>query len=139
MITAVDTSVLIDVFAEDRRYVDASLAALRTCQDDGRLVVCEVVLAEIARYFDSVEDLRVTLASLEIRSEAFGDEVCFAAGETFQRYRKRGGGRERILADFLVGSHAQLRCTRLLTRDRGFYRDYFPDLVVMDPSASSSK
>jgi predicted nucleic acid-binding protein len=133
MITAVDTNVLIDVLANDPRYAERSLAALRRCQQDGRLVICEIVLAEIARYFPSVADLRSVLSRLDISAEAFGDEVCFRAGAAFQRYRRLGGSRNRILADFLIAAHAQLKCARLLTRDRGFYRDYFPDLAVVDP------
>ncbi len=134
MITAVDTSVLIDVLADDKRYAEASLAALRTCQDEGQLVICEIVLAEIARYFGTVKELRDTLDQLDLRGESFGDEVCHRAGQAFQRYRKRGGTRERILDDFLVGAHAQVKCSQLLTRDRGFYRDYFPELIVLDPT-----
>ncbi len=43
-------------------------------------------------------------------------------------------GRDRIAADFLIGAHAILQCDRLVTRDRGFYRDYFSGLKVLDPS-----
>ncbi len=133
MITAVDTNVLIDVLANDPRYAERSLAALRRCQQDGRLVICEIVLAEIARYFPSVADLRSVLSRLDISAEAFGDEVCFRAGAAFQRYRRLGGSRNRFLADFLIAAHAQLKGARRVTRDRGFYRDYFPDLAVVDP------
>jgi len=133
MITAADTNVLIDVLANDPRYAERSLAALRRCQQEGRLVICEIVLAEVARYFASVADLRSVLSRLDISVEAFGDEVCFRAGAAFQRYRRFGGSRSRILADFLIAAHAEVKCARLLTRDRGFYRDYFPGLAVVDP------
>ena len=106
---------------------------------DGRLVVCEIVLAEIARFFVSVDELRGIMSSLAIGSEPLGDVVCHMAGEVFQRYRKRGGTRDRMLADFLIGAHAQVKCARLLTRDRGFYRDYFPELVILDPSVNIKK
>jgi hypothetical protein len=38
-------------------------------------------------------------------------------------------------SSFLIGAHAQLQAQRLLTRDAGFYRDYFDGLEVLDPFA----
>jgi len=43
------------------------------------------------------------------------------------------GGPRHILADFLVGTHALLRASALLTWDRGVYSTYFPDLKVLGP------
>jgi predicted nucleic acid-binding protein len=56
------------------------------------------------------------------------------AGQIFRQYRQRGGKRDRVLADFLIAAHAKTRCSRLLTRDRGFYRSYFPKLTLIEPS-----
>lgn len=50
-------------------------------------------------------------------------------------YRKSGGSRERVIADFMIGAHALANADRLLTRDRGFYRKYFKQLRVLDPSS----
>jgi len=39
-----------------------------------------------------------------------------------------------VVADFLIGAHALEQAERLLTRDRGFHRQAFSDLVIVDPS-----
>jgi hypothetical protein len=41
-----------------------------------------------------------------------------------------------ILRDSLVGAHAQNQATRLLSRDRGFYRALFPSPSLYDPAAA---
>jgi len=56
----------------------------------------------------------------------------YSAGLAHAAYRKAGGKRERVLADFLIGAHALHEANRLLTRDRGFYRKYFSGLKVLE-------
>lgn len=134
MITAVDTNVLLDIFCDDPRHASASLRAAREASSEGSLVICEVVFAELSQPFSGLEKLRATLRALDVRVEPVGEEACFLAGRSFRQYRERGGKRDRMLADFLVGAHAVTRCARLLTRDRGYYRGYFPGLSVIGPA-----
>ena len=51
MITAVDTSVLLDVFLPDESYGPASREWLRSAYDEGAIIVCDVVYAELVAAF----------------------------------------------------------------------------------------
>ena len=51
-----------------------------------------------------------------------------------RRYRSRGGRRQRTVPDFIVGAHALLQCSALITRDDGFFRDYFKGLKLIVPA-----
>ncbi|MFN7740431.1 MAG: hypothetical protein ACK5RA_09260 [Cyanobacteriota bacterium] len=50
------------------------------------------------------------------------------------RWQARGGSRQTVLADFLIGAHALLERVPLLSRDRRRYRQAFPGLELIAPS-----
>jgi len=134
VITAVDTSVLLDVFGADPKFGPPSAAALRTCLSEGRIVACEVVWAETGASFPTTAGADAALRGLRVDFSALDAPTALAAGKTWRAYRKAGGTRERVIADFLIGAHAFARADRLLTRDRGFYRRYFKELQIVDPA-----
>ena len=138
MITAVDTNVLLDVFGADPEFGQRSAEALRACLREGRLVACEVVWAETASFFSSPAAARGPMERLEVGFSPLGVEAALAASGAWRKHRAKGGRRERVVADFLIGAHAQLHAERLLTRDRGFYRACFSGLKVLDPAATAS-
>jgi Predicted nucleic acid-binding protein, contains PIN domain len=137
MITAVDTNVLLDVFGADPEFGQRSAAALRACLREGRLVACEVVWAETASFFPSPAAARGPMERLEVGFSPLDLEAALAASGAWRKHRAKGGRRERVAADFLIGAHAQLHADRLLTRDRGFYRACFSRLKILDPSAAA--
>jgi predicted nucleic acid-binding protein len=134
MITAVDTNVLIDIFKTDPAFGSQSAALLRRCMTEGRLVACEVVWSELTAMFPSKDALDKNMRLLRVEFLPLTREASHIAGMHWKQYLKRGGKRTRLLTDFLVASHAQVQCDQLLTRDQGFYRDYFDELVVVDPT-----
>ncbi|MDQ2883171.1 MAG: type II toxin-antitoxin system VapC family toxin [Actinomycetota bacterium] len=134
MITAVDTSVLLDVFTADPAFGPASRDTLGTCLAVGTVLVCSVVWAETSAFFPESDSAGAAMTTLGAAFNPLERRSADLAGEAWRSYRKRGGSRQRVIADFLIGAHASLQADRLLTRDRGFYRSYFPDLTVIEPT-----
>lgn len=135
MITAVDTSVLIDVFGADPRFGAASGNALRRCLNDGSVVASEVVWGETRAAFGGDDEFLRAMHAVGVAFSATSQQAATQAGWVWKNYRASGGLRQRVIADFLIGSHAGAQCDRLLTRDRGYYRKYFAGLTLVNPTA----
>ncbi|MEO8182376.1 MAG: type II toxin-antitoxin system VapC family toxin [Deltaproteobacteria bacterium] len=134
MRTAVDSSVLLDVIVDDQTFAAASEAALRAAMALGVLVIGECVLAEIRPAFrkDEVESF---LDDWAIDFTPSSRQSAILAGEMFEAHlsRRARGKALRVLPDFLIGAHASTHADRLLARDRGYYRDYFKQLLLVEP------
>ena len=137
---AVDTNVLIDLLGEDAR-ADAAESCVRDALMLGSVVICDVVVSEItaglghgADIMDVVEEMGMSFLPVERRA-------AIRAGEMQRRYNERRrssspvGNSPRTVPDFIVGAHALLQCSALISRDSGFFRDYFKGLKVIVPTA----
>ena len=113
--TVVDSSVLLDVFTADPHWCDWSQMPLTEAARRAAIVLNAVVLAEIAPRFSRIEELRMALPSMAIVEE-IPPAAAFLAGHAHADYR-RGGRREAMLPDFLIGAHAAVTGRPLLTRD----------------------
>ena len=133
---ALDSSVLIDVLIADPDYADASETAIADALAASDVVVCDAVVAEVQAMLDTSVNLMDTLETLGIRYQPGTEQAAMRAGHMNKRFRARGGRRERVVADFLIGAHAMLQCTAQITRDAAFFHDYFKGLKIIDPSAS---
>jgi predicted nucleic acid-binding protein len=134
LITGIDTNILIDILEPDPEYGPASKVALQRCLHQGSVIACEVVWAEVATaYIHNKEEAVDGLRHIGIQYSAMTLEAALGAASCWAKYRKKNKIRDRIVADFLIGGHALFLCDRLLTRDRGFYRNYFKSLEVESP------
>ncbi len=131
MITAIDTNILLDIFLPNERFAAESAKLLKLAYNKGALIICDIVYAELVPQFQDRQRLDNTLDTINVSLSSTNADIAFLAGEKWSLYRKSGGTRERIITDFLIGAHALMKAERFLTRDRGFYKSYFPELQIL--------
>lgn len=124
--------------------------------------MCPVVYAELAAGFANPKEIIKFLHDLQISIETFSNEALLEAAVAWRRYTASRGKqvqcpqcgskaiihcptcraslawRQHIITDFLVGGHASQQADRLLTRDTGYYRTYFPALRLVSPAQITS-
>lgn len=121
------------MIVDDPTFANRSETALRAAVAAGVLIVGECVLAELRPAFKG-RQIDEFLDDWGIEYVPSSRESALRAGEIFQRYlTRRPRGTPRVLPDFLIGAHAVVHADRLLARDRGYYRDYFKGLALVEP------
>lgn len=134
--TLVDSNILLDIANADPVWHHWSAAALRDCRRSGELIVNAVIYSEVSSAFDRIEDADRVVPERFYRREDVPWAAAFVAGQVYRQYRRRGGVRIAPLPDFFIGAHAAICGYRLLSRDRDYFKTYFPALHIISPAGS---
>ncbi len=132
MIVAIDSSVLISIFNDEPSRA-SWFEFLLESRLENRLIACDVVWAEIGSLFRTAAALEESMAKLGVAFSPLNEKACFEAGQLFVAYRKRGGSRSRIIADFMIAAHARHHAAALATADLDFAKTYAPRLRLVGP------
>lgn len=135
--TMVDSNVVIDLIERDPIWYDWSLDMLSCALHAGPVSVSAIVVGELTQRIDSMAEICAMLDGYELAIAPLDHQAAHAAGAAHRAYRLAGGTREKMLADFLIGGHAQSAGATLLTRDARRYRSYFPDLKLITPEKNA--
>ena len=133
MITVIDTNILFDILIPNPKYEASSRSLLDKASCQGQLMICETVAAELGAHFPQQDLFLDFLGQTRIRVTPTPPSVLHDAGRAWRGYlekRPKGSLRRHMVADFMIAAHAAYHADLLLTRDRGFYRDYFPGLTI---------
>ncbi len=139
MKVCVDTTVLIDILKDEfPDYQEKLYSAIKKGED---LVAPAIVYAELMPQFKGdINLLNSFLKDHKISIEPLDIDSVKEAGNRWMRYLKRKtkircpqcghtlNTKEHLLSDFYIGGYALTRCDAIITRDRGIYRKYFPEL-----------
>ena len=128
----VDTNVLLDIYRADAIWMPWSLQHLQQAKP-GQLAINMVVYAELAGHPAEPANLDEFLEMLDIQVLELSRPAARLAGLAFRNYRQRGGTKTGVLPDFFIGAHAQAEGYKLLTRDAGRYKNYFPKIKLICP------
>ena len=140
MKVCIDTTILIDILKDEfRNFQDKLYLALERGEN---LVAPTVVYAELLPQFKGNTKLADEFFS-EHRIEITPLDTISAtiAAKSWMKYLKRKEKvkcpqcgyqliyRAHFLSDFFIGGFASAKCDAIITRDRGIYKKYFPNLV----------
>ena len=138
MTTSIDTNVLVALWDRDPAVGASAQSALDGALRRGNLILPAPVFSELMAAPGRTEEFLDSF----VRDTGIGidwdldQSIWRLAGRVFQSYsvsrrKQQGAGPRRILADFLIGAHAQRRGFALLTLDDRIYRNAFPNLAII--------
>jgi predicted nucleic acid-binding protein len=132
--TAIDTNILFALWSNEPS-AGRIPGRLGEAKNQGALLIAPVVYVELLAYPKATESFVNRFLSETGITVDFdlNESVWVDAGRRFANQRRKSGRGEpkRLLADFLVGSHALLQADRLMSMDAVRYRQYFPELKLI--------
>lgn len=131
----IDANVILDIWDRDPVWHTWSARQLRRLSMLHQLAINPIVYAEVSARFSSPANLDQRLADLEVDVLDIPRPAAFLAGKAFLQYRRKGGSKGDVLADFFIGAHAAALACPLLTRDTRRYAAFFPTVRLIFPSA----
>jgi predicted nucleic acid-binding protein len=132
----IDSCVVTDLSDPASAWFEWSASTLEQLDQNNTFVINPIVYAECSIGFELIEEVEALFEHLGFAIQPIPREALFLAGKAFLQYRKRQGNKSNVLPDFFIGAHAAVAGYRLMTRDRGRFRTYFPSVELIMPESA---
>lgn len=129
----VDSNVILDLWDRDPVWFHWSQTMVVNLGSVDELAINPIIYAELAPRFNDSAALDRQIEQFPFLLFDLPQPAAFAAGKAHQAYRRRGGAKTGVLADFFIGAHAEVLACPILTRDPRRYANYFPAVRLITP------
>ena len=130
----VDSCVLLDVITADPQWEAWSAEQLRRCLIAGPVAINPLTYGAVAFANAQIEVVEGMLPRHLYAYWPIPQEAAFLGVRVHAEHRARGGNRQKILPDVLIGAHALIARCPLLTRDPHRYRQAFAGVRLITPT-----
>ncbi|MDE2395332.1 MAG: type II toxin-antitoxin system VapC family toxin [Burkholderiales bacterium] len=131
--TLVDTNVWVDCIDATSPWNEWAVEQLQRLSERAPLHVNLIVYTELLVPGPDVDALDALLDVYETLRSPLPWAAASLTATAFATYRRRGGSKQKPMADFYIGAHAAVANLSVLTRDPAPYKNYFPRLVIVAP------
>lgn len=128
----VDWFVLLALFTDDPNWADWSENILEKYSKTNTLYVNSIVYTEVSIGFDNIEKVEEAISELGIKVLKIPREALFLTGKVFLQYIRNKGIKQLPIPDFFIGAHATISHFNLITIDAAKYKNYYPQLRLID-------
>jgi predicted nucleic acid-binding protein len=133
-IVLVDSCVITDLAIPESQWYQWSAETLEQLDKHHSLAINPIIYAECSVGYERIEEVESLFEHLGFAIKPIPKEALFLAGKAFLQYKQRKGEKSNVLPDFFIGAHATVSKYQLVTRDRGRFGSYFPDVPLIMPS-----
>jgi predicted nucleic acid-binding protein len=132
----IDTCVVTDLADPESRWFEWSAATLEKLDQYHTFIINPIIYAECSVGFEKIEEVEALFTQLGFMTKPIPKEALFLAGKAFLQYKRRQGAKTNVLPDFFIGAHAAVAGCQLMTRDKGRFSTYFPNIKLIIPQST---
>lgn len=134
MTTLLDTNIVIALTKPTDLFHGWAVQQLNDAKrDNPPAAICDISFAEASIAYQNATELHAVLDGLGIDRIPTSDIALYLAGQTFVAYRRRGGQRDGVLPDFVIGAVAKIENIPLMTANTKDFTKNFEGLTLIEP------